>query len=284
MRKHLKALSAILAALTALAFQTGQAFAQTTQPSHCRPVAQTTSPILKASFRPQETLVSGEDEGVTLSFISHAQFRIVDAQGIHIATDYSGFDGTHGLPTVATMNTVHHGHLTFDPHPDIPHILHGWKEHGEPSRHYLNIDDVIVRNVTTDFTFEPWGGREDENSIFIFEIGGLCIGHLGQLHDLPTDEQFADIGRLDIVMLQVDRAKPLSDDRILEIVRRVGARVVIPMHWFERSSIFSFVDRMEQHFPIDGRNESTIDLSLRSLPDEPTLIVLTPETSFPLFE
>ena len=280
----MKALSTILAILTALVFQTERVFAQSAQPSYCRPVAQITSPVLKASFIQQETLAQGDEEGIKLSFISHAQFRIEDAQGIHIATDYSGFDSTHGLPTIATMNTVHTGHLTLDPHPDIPHVLHGWKENGQPSRHYLNIDDVIVRNVTTDFTFEPWGIRENENSIFIFEIGGLCIGHLGQLHDLPTDAQFADIGRLDIVMLQVDGAKPLSDDTILEIVNRVGARVVIPMHWFERPSIFSFIDRMERHFPIDGRNESATSLSLRNLPNEPTMMVLTPETSFPLFE
>ena len=280
----MKALLTVLAILTALVFQTEHVLAQSARPSYCRPVAQITSPVLKASFTQQETLIQGEEEGITLSFISHAQFRIVDAQGIHIATDYSGFDSTHGLPTIATMNTVHTGHLTLDPHPEIPHVLHGWKENGEPSRHYVNIDHVIVRNVTTDFTFEPWGVREDENSIFIFEIGGLCIGHLGQLHDLPTDAQFADIGQLDVVMLQVDGAKPLSDDMILEIVNRVGARVVIPMHWFDRSSIFSFIDRMERHFPIDGRNESTTNLSLRSLPKEPTMIVLTPETSFALFE
>ena len=280
----MKALPTILVTLTALVFQTEHVFAQAAQPSHCRPVAHITSPVLKASFDLKETFIKSEDEGITLTYISHAQFRIVDAQGIQIATDYTGFDSTHGLPTVATMNTVHNGHLTLDPHPDIPHVLHGWKENGAPSRHYLNIDDVIVRNVTTDFTFEPWGIRKDENSIFIFEIAGLCIGHLGQLHDLPTDEQFADIGRLDIVMLQVDGAKPLSDDTILEIVNRVGARVVIPMHWFERPSIFSFIDRMERHFPIDGRNESATSLSLRNLPNEPTMMVLTPETSFPLFE
>ena len=44
------------------------------------------------------------------------------------------------------------------------------------------VDDVYIRNVPTDI--RSWGGEleRDGNSIFIFEVADLCIGHLGHLH------------------------------------------------------------------------------------------------------
>lgn len=53
--------------------------------------------------------------------------------------------------------------------------------------------------MTTD-TRGPFGegARKDGNSIFIFEAGA-GNGHLGHLHQIPSDEQYAAIGRLDVV-------------------------------------------------------------------------------------
>ena len=57
---------------------------------------------------------------------------------------------------------------------------------------------MLVRNVTTDIRGGFSGSRiEDNNSIFVFEVAGLCIGHLGHLHHEPSDETYAAIGRLD---------------------------------------------------------------------------------------
>ena len=58
--------------------------------------------------------------------------------------------------------------------------------------------------VTTDIRGGMSGRLKDGNSIFIFEVAGLCIGHLGHLHQIPNDEQYAAIGRLDVVMVPVE--------------------------------------------------------------------------------
>ena len=40
--------------------------------------------------------------------------------------------------------------------------------------------------------------ERDGNSIFIFEVAGLCIGHLGHLHHELDEGHYAEIGRLDV--------------------------------------------------------------------------------------
>ena len=73
---------------------------------------------------------------------------------------------------------------------------------------------------------------KDGNSIFIFEVAGLCIGHLGHLHHKLDDSHFAAIGRLDIVMVPIDGTYTMSLDGISDITRRLRASVVLPMHRF----------------------------------------------------
>jgi len=52
--------------------------------------------------------------------------------------------------------------------------------------------------------------------------------------------------------------------------------VVIPMHWFTDSTLERFLAGMEGDFAILRPGVSEIEVSLRSLPDRPTIIVLRP--------
>ena len=99
------------------------------------------------------------------------------------------------------------------------------------------IGDTFIRNVTTDirrYFGDDFGADmiRDGNSIFIFEVAGLCIGHLGHLHHKLDDSHFAQIGRLDIVMVPIDGTYTMSLDGVSEITKRLRASVVLPMHRF----------------------------------------------------
>jgi L-ascorbate metabolism protein UlaG (beta-lactamase superfamily) len=114
---------------------------------------------------------------------------------------------------------------------------------------------------------------KDSNSIFIFEVAGLCIGHLGHLHVKFDDSQFAAIGRLDIVMVPIDGTYTMSLDGISEITRRLRASVVLPMHRFE-TPLEDFMARIGKDFTIDQRSERTLRISRETLPTTPTVIIL----------
>jgi L-ascorbate metabolism protein UlaG (beta-lactamase superfamily) len=60
------------------------------------------------------------------------------------------------------------------------------------------------------------------------------------------------------------------------VVRRLKARVVIPMHWFSGASLEEFLARMEGEFAVveTGLNEMTF--ARADLPAKPTILVLTP--------
>jgi len=114
---------------------------------------------------------------------------------------------------------------------------------------------------------------KDGNSIFIFEVAGLCIGHLGHLHVKLDDSHFAAIGRLDIVMVPIDGTYTMSLDGISDITRRLHASVVLPMHRFA-TPLDEFMQRIGKDFEIDERSDRTLKISRETLPATPTVIIL----------
>jgi L-ascorbate metabolism protein UlaG (beta-lactamase superfamily) len=158
-------------------------------------------------------------------------------------------------------------------------VLHGWGEGDEPARHHLSYRDVLVRNVPTDIRRSLYGYgaatpmMQNGNSIFIFEVTDLCIGHLGHLHHPLDDSHIAAIGRLDIVMVPVDGTYTMSLDGMSEIVRRLRASIVLPMHRFS-TPISELLGWLRGQFSIDQRTQSSFTINAGSLPKTPTVIML----------
>jgi L-ascorbate metabolism protein UlaG (beta-lactamase superfamily) len=215
-----------------------------------------------------------EADEVGLTFVGHAAFRIQSPEGVTAVTDFAGWWGPGDAPDVVTMNRAHSSHWTANPDPAIPHVLRGWNPDGGEADHWVEIGDMIVRNVPTDIrrwdgTVEPFG-----NSIFVFEAAGLCIGHLGHLHHKPTEAHYGMIGRLDVVLAPVDGGYTMNLPAMIEVLKRFRARIVIPMHWFGRNNLETFLAGMADEFAIEDAGSASTVVSLDTLPSRPTVRVL----------
>jgi L-ascorbate metabolism protein UlaG (beta-lactamase superfamily) len=227
---------------------------------------------------PASLRVAAARDEVAIAYAGHSTYVIDTPGGVRIATDYNGAYRIGRLPDVVTMNRAHGTHYTLFPDSRIAHVLHGWGEDGKPAEIRLRVGDVRIRNVTTDirrYLAEDSGGPmiKDGNSIFIFETGGLCIGHLGHLHHKLDDSHFAAIGRLDILMVPIDGAYTMSLDGVSEITRRLRASVVLPMHRFA-TPLDDFMRRIGRDFAVQLRGERSLTMSRQLLPAVPTVIIL----------
>jgi L-ascorbate metabolism protein UlaG (beta-lactamase superfamily) len=237
--------------------------------SQCQAIAERLPQVKFASFAP----VAYEAPEVSISFIGHSTFLIESPGGVRIATDYSGFLLPGGPPDVATMNKAHESHFTLTPDPGIGMVLHGWGDTpGEPIDHDLVVGDVYIRNVTTDI--RAWGAfEEDGNSIFIFEVADLCIGHLGHLHHELADSHIAEIGRLDVVMVPVDGGLTLGAESMRNVIERLHSSLVLPMHR-TGPRVRDFAAMFAGDYDVVYSDSRTITLSLASLPRPPQIMLL----------
>ncbi|MCO5064650.1 MAG: MBL fold metallo-hydrolase [Rhizobiaceae bacterium] len=241
--------------------------------SKCMAIAQSVPGITYANFTPGWQPVATEEEAVTITYAGHSTYLIETPAGVRIATDFSGAYGSEFHPRVITMNKAHRTHYTNNPPADVEYVLRGWNPDGGPAHHALVVDDVTIRNVPTDIrhgvSMEP-----DGNSIFIFEVAGLCIGHLGHLHHRLENAHYGAIGRLDIVMVPIDGGMTLSVEAMSEIATRLYSSMILPMHR-HATPLGEFTGLMGDGFAVDYRSSDTLTVSLKSLPDRPTIVVLS---------
>lgn len=247
--------------------------------SHCIAVADA-DPALRYVHKAAYGTPLPDAFTIRLSYIDHAMFLLETAGGLTAVTDYVGYIGATALvPDVVTMNRAHGSHWTATPDPEIAHVLPGWSTtRSSAANHALDLGELYVRSVSTDIR-----SRFDDrvevngNSIFVFEVGGLCVGHLGHLHHMPDDAQFAALGRLDVVMAPVDGGLTLDLPTMIELIARLRSSIVVPMHWFGTGSLNRFIDGMQaEGFVIDRNAGHHLEISLRTLPERPVVKVLWP--------
>jgi L-ascorbate metabolism protein UlaG (beta-lactamase superfamily) len=211
---------------------------------------------------------------VRLTYVGHATFLIESPDLVRIATDYNDYVRSPLPPDIVTMNHAHSTHFTNRVDPAIKYVLRGWRDDGGPANHDITLRDVRVRSVATNI--RDWGGGTERNgnSIFVFEIAGLCIAHLGHLHHTLTQQQLDDIGRIDVVMAPVDGNYTLDLDGMVEVLQSLKARMIIPMHFFGTYTLERFLTRMRQDYQVDRNETPSIVVSKTTLPDKPTVVVL----------
>jgi L-ascorbate metabolism protein UlaG (beta-lactamase superfamily) len=274
----LRHLSFIVGMIVVLFTFLGEGLAQDRPPvSQCQMIAGTMPDAqyarLDGSSLPLVNAAANED--VTITFLGHSTFLIETPDGKRIATDWSGSLRSPLVPDVVTMNKAHSSHYTLLPDPAIPHVLHGWSDTpGEAADIKMVAGDAYIRNVPTDIRGFYGGGAEPNgNSIFIFEVSGLCIGHLGHLHYELTDSHYAEIGRLDVVMVPVDGGLTMGADSMSRVITRLRSSLILPMHR-TGPPVSRFLTLFGADFDKMASTSNSIRVSMRTLPKKPMILVL----------
>ena len=268
------AASRMLPAISALGLafiSTGPLAAQENKPERCPRFVAAHERVMPASL---VVPVQAEPGDVRLTYLGHSTFFIESPAGISIATDYNDAVRPREVPDVATMNRAHPTHFSFNPDPGIRYVLRGWGDDGVPVHHDVTIEDVWVRNVTTNIRGYVAGPQRDMNSIFVFEVAELCIAHLGHLHHPLTADHLKALGRIDVVLVPVDGSYTLNIDDMIGVLDQIGAPLVIPMHYFGQATLARFIARLEEKYAIELSDAPTVTLSRATLPTRRTVLVL----------
>ena len=212
---------------------------------------------------------------VGLTFVGHATFLIESPGGIRVATDYNDYVRAQAVPDVATMNKAHSTHHSYRPDPGIRHVLRGWAPGGGAARHDVQVGDVRVRNIPTNIRDWSGGGTDfDGNSIFVVETADLCIAHLGHLHHTLEPGHLKKLGRIDVLLVPVDGSYTLDVDGMMDVLEKINAPLMIPMHYFGAGTLNRFLSRVGDRYPIERSTSASITLSRALLPLAPKILVL----------
>jgi len=238
----------------------------------CAPVAQ----LPKYRIQPASLVQTAKapSGSVNLTFVGHASFLIETPEGATAVTDYNDYVRPSLIPDLVTMNNVHSTHYTESLHKEIRHVLRGWNPNGGPAKHNVTFKDLRVRNIPTNVRDYSGNIRMSGNSIFLFEVATLCIAHFGHLHHTLTRDHFDDLGPVDVALVPVDGNYTLSQEDVAQVIRELKAPLVIPMHYFNTSTLERFLHFMKSDRDIKLLDVTTINIARETLPVKPTVMVL----------
>jgi L-ascorbate metabolism protein UlaG (beta-lactamase superfamily) len=212
---------------------------------------------------------------VEVTNLGHSSFLIRTPQGASAITDYNGYIRSPLPPDIVTMNHAHDSHYTDIIEPGVKHVLRGWTtaEKGYP-RYNLLYRDLRVRNVATNIRGLSGGTEFAGNSIFIFEVGDLCLAHLGHLHHQLTESHLGRLGAIDILFVAIDDNSTMRHTEYAKVIQAIKPRVVIPMHYYDEFLLNQFYGLLKpQGYMPQPHNARTIRFSKRTLPKRAVILL-----------
>jgi L-ascorbate metabolism protein UlaG (beta-lactamase superfamily) len=88
------------------------------------------------------------------------------------------------------------------------------------------------------------GTQRGPNTIFVFELDGIRVAHLGDFGQRALrDEQAAAIGDVDLLFVPVGGGATIDAEQAAEVVERLRPRWIVPMHY--RTHRVDFLDPAE---------------------------------------
>ncbi len=92
------------------------------------------------------------------------------------------------------------------------------------------ISGVLIIGIATFHDAEK-GAQKGKNTVYLIEIDGISVCHLGDLGHVLTAEQVEEIDKVDVLLLPVGGVSTLNAAMAAEVIRQIEPKVAIPMHY-----------------------------------------------------
>jgi L-ascorbate metabolism protein UlaG (beta-lactamase superfamily) len=210
----------------------------------------------------------------TIEYFGHNFFQITSNRGTKIITDpiAPGMYPTPAVtPHVVTVGREHPNHNYVELAKGNPVILRGLGSYGaEWNKISTTVRDALIYNIPV---YQQAFGTALKGAAFVFDLGVVCIAHLGDLSHPLTPEQIKAFGKVDVAMIPIGGTFTMPPDTAREVLGQLKPKIAIPMHYREDMSLISM---FLKGFPNRRLPNNTLVISKAALPPPTQIVVLTP--------
>jgi len=221
------------------------------------------------------SLAYAAEADAIIQYFGHNFFQITTSQGTAIVMDplVPGRYPTPNLtPHVVTVGREHPNHNYVQLARGNPLILRGLAQFGaEWNRVSTHVREVAISNVPI---YQNGVAGALKGAAFVFDLGTLCIVHLGDLSHTLTPEQLHQIGRVDVALVPIDGTYTMGPDTAREVLQQLTPKIAIPMHYRDNLTL---VEAFVRGLTTRRLNSDTLLVSKSSLPPTMEIIVLRPQ-------
>ena len=161
-----------------------------------------------------------------ITWYGHSCFLLTSESGYSILTDPCDSDTGYELHDLVcdavTISHEHHDHNRLAIVAGSPDVLRAPGEYlpgGIPVTGFSSYHDNAK------------GASRGENIVFLYQIDGLKVLHLGDLGHMLSDETIKTIGDVDVLLAPIGGVYTINAKAATELADRLNAKVLIPMHY-----------------------------------------------------
>ncbi len=203
----------------------------------------------------------------------HACFEISGEDGKVVVTD--PYDASIGYPVpdlradVVTVSHEHYDHNNVAAVRGNPEVVRGAGEHIAGGIRFFGVST---------YHDTAKGAERGMNTVFLFDIDGLRLCHLGDLGHVLEDNQLAAVREkdIDVLFIPVGGVYTIDARGASEVYAQLEPRITVPMHYktpplrLNIEGVDAFLSGKER-----VRHESKLLIRSRDeLPKEPEIVVL----------
>jgi L-ascorbate metabolism protein UlaG (beta-lactamase superfamily) len=172
-----------------------------------------------------------------LTWYGQSCFLLETAGGTRILMDPFpkgiGYEVPQGFRAdVVTISHEHYDHNNVGFVTGKPRVIRGLTADKKGwARVDEKLKDVSIRSVGV-YHDDQRGAARGLDTVFIFEVGGVRIAHLGDLGHVLNDDQLAAIGAVDVLLVPVGGKFTIDALKATRVIEQLRPRImVIPMHY-----------------------------------------------------
>lgn len=212
-----------------------------------------------------------------ITWVGHAAFRIRSGQAELFMDPFGPSIGLKVPPALAqaavvtlSSATPGHGASNVITHEPAPAVL---SEPGEYEVAGFNIKGIRTRLGPEDAEELAW------NTVFTVDVEGVQLCHLGNPGARLTDRQIEELSSPQVLIVPVGSRDGLSSLDAVDLVNNISPKLVVPMmyaHEGNKMDLGELAPFIKEVGLAKSEPQNRLTVTRSSLPEEPTLALLTP--------
>jgi L-ascorbate metabolism protein UlaG (beta-lactamase superfamily) len=158
-------------------------------------------------------------------YLGHSSFILENSKGIKILTD--PFDTTTGYKVFkgnVDIVTISHHHFDHDYIKELTcsNIIDKPED--------FTFQDIFISGIPS-YHDKVKGAKRGSNTIFIIEMDGYRLCHLGDLGYILSDDEISKIGKIDVLFIPVGGNFTIDGKEAAKVAKSINPHIIIPMHY-----------------------------------------------------
>jgi L-ascorbate metabolism protein UlaG (beta-lactamase superfamily) len=173
-----------------------------------------------------------------VKWLGHSAFLLTSSDGTRVLTDpyksgsYDGAVGYKPITEEVDVITASHEH---DDHYCLEGLPKGYECITSVGEH--EAAGIRVKGIKT-YHDTSHGKERGSNIVFVFELDGIRVCHLGDLGHSLSHEEIEAIGKVDVLLIPVGGFYTIGPKEAVEVMKALSPSVTIPMHYKTESLEF----------------------------------------------